>query len=142
MTYKGVAYDKVKPNSEQGNSLEVVRFIQKSHDDENLRLKLQGIIGGDGDISSPEELDGSEAMNLVGERSALVVSLAASEGFRFTISDLSSVVGAFKLVEKGDLSLESCQRILGIAGGIERDHLGKVGKTAVRIYRGVPILTS
>jgi hypothetical protein len=139
MTYKGVRYDEIKPTLDHGNSLEVVRFIQKTHDDDDLRSKLQEIIGGDGDISSPEELDGSEAMNLVGKRSAEVVTLAASEGFRFTISDLSSVVGAFQLVEQGSLSLDSCKRILGIAESNEDVGLGKVGDTAVRIYRGIPV---
>jgi hypothetical protein len=139
MTYKGFTYDRVKPAVAQGNSLEVVRFLQKSHDDAGLRGKLQEIIGGDGDVSSPEELDGSEAGNLIGERSAKVVGLAASEGFRFTISDLSAVIGAFQLVEQGNLTLESCRRILGIADAAGDEALGEVRTTAVRIYRGVPV---
>ncbi|NIP14181.1 MAG: hypothetical protein GWM88_05395 [Pseudomonadales bacterium] len=139
MTYKGFTYDKVKPAVAQGNSLEVVRFLQKSHDDEGVRGRLQAIIGGDGDVSSPEELDSSEAGNLIGARSAQVVALANSEGYRFTISDLSAVIGAFQLVEKGTLSLASCKRILGIAEAAEDEALGEVSTTAVRIYRGVPI---
>lgn len=141
MAYKGVRYERATASVAQGNSLEVVRFIQKTHEDEGLRSKLQAIVGGDGDISSPEALDKSEARNLVGQRSAEVVALAASEGFRFTISDLSAVVGAFELVEQGVLSLDSCKRILGIAGSTANDRLGKVGSTAVRIYRGVPIVS-
>ncbi len=139
MTYKGITYERVKPAIAQGNSLEVVRFLQKSHDDEVLRGKLQKIIGGDGDISSPEELDSAEAGNLIGERSANVVALAATEGFRFTISDLSAVIGAFQLVDDGTLSLESCKRILGIADSAADEALGTASAAAVRIYRGVPV---
>jgi hypothetical protein len=142
MTYKGFQYDRVKPTIAHGNALEVVRFIQKSHDDEGLRSKLQQLIGGDGDISSPEQLDRSEALNLIGERSAQVVALAASEGFKFTISDLSTVVGAFQLVEKGELSLESCKRILGIETLTKDENLGAVGTTMTRIYRGIPVTAS
>ena len=129
----------MKPAVAQGNSLEVVRFLQKSHDDADLRGKLQEIIGGDGDVSSPEELDSSEAGNLIGARSARVVALATSEGFRFTISDLSAVIGAFQLVEQGTLSLESCKRILGFADSAASEAFGNAGTTAVRIYRGVPV---
>jgi hypothetical protein len=139
MTYKGVQYDKVRPAAAQGNSLEVMRFIQKSHDDEDLRSKLKAIIGGDGDISSPEELDGSESMNLLGQRSSKVVALAASEGFRFTIADLTAVIGAFQLVENGTLTLDSCKRILGITESTKDESLGKLASTAVRIYRGVTV---
>jgi hypothetical protein len=137
MAYKGVKYDKVRPAAAEGNSLEVMRFIQKSHEDEDLRGKLKAIIGGDGDISSPEELDVSESMNLLGQRSSKVVALAASEGFRFTIADLTAVIGAFQLVENGTLTLDSCKRILGITDSTEDESLGKLASTAVRIYRGV-----
>jgi hypothetical protein len=139
MTYKGVQYDRINPATTQGNSLEVVRFLKKSHEDEGLQSKLQEIIGGDGDISSPEELDSSEAINLIGERSAQVVALAVSEGFRFTISDLSAVIGAFQLVDQGSLTLDSGKRILGIAESTSNDSLGEIASTAVRIYRGVPV---
>ena len=70
---------------------------------------------------------------------AKVVALAASEGFRFTIADLTAVIGAFQLVENGTLTLDSCKRILGITESTKDESLGKLASTAVRIYRGVTV---
>ena len=59
----------------------------------------------------------------------------SEQGLRFTVSDLNAVVGAFQLVNAGDLSMESCTRILGL--GKSSDDLAEVGTAAGMIYRGV-----
>jgi hypothetical protein len=139
LTYKGVNYPAAIPSSSKDNALQVVRFIEKSKDDRVVRAQLQSLIGGDGNISSPAELDAKEAQSLVGDRSAQIVDLGAEHGFRFTVSDLSAVVGAFQLVEAGKLPLENCMRILGLkrAGDEADGSVADVTKTAGLIYRGV-----
>ena len=137
-TYKGFSYEAAKPSS-RNNALQVVRFMEKSKDDSKLREQLQSIIGGDGNISAPSELDASEAQSLLGERSSQIVELGAKNGFRFTPMDLSAVVGAFQMVESGALSAEQCMRILGLPKGVDAtaSGIGEVASTAGRIYRGI-----
>ena len=139
MTYKGFRYDTAIPSAGKDNALQVVRFMEKSRDDSTLQDKLQAIIGGDGDISDPKALDSEEAQSLMSDRSDKIVELGAEHGFRFTVSDLNAVVGAFQLVESGKLPLENCMRILGLKGGGESPEAGltKVTSTAGLIYRGV-----
>jgi hypothetical protein len=138
-TYKGLSYESAKPSSRSDNALQVVRFMEKSRDDAKLREQLQAIIGGDGNISAPSELDATEARSLLGERSSQIVQLGASHGFRFTPMDLSAVVGAFQMVESGMLPVEDCMRILGLPKSAEADApaIGVVAQTAGRIYRGI-----
>ena len=93
------------------------------------------IVGGDGDISSPMELDSEEATALKGERSKQIVNLGAEEGYRFSVSDLNAVLSAFQLVNDGELPMESCARILGM-GKSDGASQG-VKTTAGMIYRGV-----
>jgi hypothetical protein len=138
-TYKGFSYQTAVPSGAQAGALQVVRFMEKSRTDAELGAALQTVIGGDGDISSPSELDAREAQSLVGDRSARIVELGTEHGFRFTVADLSAVVGAFRLVGSGDLPLESCMRILGMKPA-EQDtaaSLAAVASTAGRIYRGI-----
>jgi len=139
MTYKGFRYDTAIPSASKDNALQVVRFMEKTRDDSTLREKLQAIIGGDGDISDPKALDSEEAQSLMSDRSEKIVELGAEHGFRYTVSDLSAVVGAFQLVESGKLPLENCMRILGLKGSGEspEEGLTKVTSTAGLIYRGV-----
>lgn len=138
-TYKGLSYESIKSCSRNNNALQVVRFMEKSKDDAKLRAQLQAIIGGDGDISSPRELDAVEAQSLLGERSSQIVQLGAELGFRFTPMDLSAVVGAFQMVESGTLQVEECMRILGLPQSAEADApaVGAIAQTAGRIYRGI-----
>jgi hypothetical protein len=137
-TYKGVSYRTPVPSSAAPSTLQVVRFMEKSRDDTGLAAELQALIGGDGNISAPGELDAGEA-SLIGARSSRIVELGAQHGFRFTVADLAAVVGAFQLVEAGELSQDACMRILGMR---ERDQasvadLAGMASTAGRIYRGV-----
>lgn len=139
LTYKGFVYSKAIPVADQDNTLAVVRFMEKSGNDELLRAQLQAIIGGDGDISDPGRLDAQEALGLRGERSKQIVDLGTKHGFRFTVADLNSVVGAFQLVNSGELSSDSCARILGLGKTQKPDNsdLADIKKTAGMIYRGV-----
>jgi len=135
MTYKGFNYSNAVASNSSDNTLAVVRFMERSENDMALREQLVKILGGDGNISNPAELDTGEAKALGGERSKQIVDLGAEHGFRFSLADMSTVVGAFQLVNDGDLSMESCIRILGL--GKSNNGLGAVEKTAGRIYRGV-----
>ena len=135
MTYKGVKYSSPVVSKVRDNTLSVVRFMERSGSDPGIRQKLMAIVGGDGDISSPMELDSEEAAALKGERSKQIVNLGAEEGYRFSVSDLNAVLSAFQLVNDGELSMESCARILGM-GKSDGDSQG-VKTTAGMIYRGV-----
>jgi len=136
MTYKGAEYHSPVVSKSKDNTLPVIRFMQRSGSDAGLREQLVAILGGDGNISSPLELDAEEAKALSSERSSQIIDLGARHGYRFTISDLSAVLGAFQLVNDGQLSLESCNRILGL-GKPEESALDSVKKTAGLMYRGV-----
>jgi hypothetical protein len=135
LTYKGFNYSSAVASKSRDNTLAVVRFMERSETDETLRKQLAAVLGGDGNISNPAQLDAQEAEALGSERSKKVVQLGAEYGFRFNEADLSAVVGAFQLVNDGKLSLESCTRILGLGKG--DGGLATVEKTAGRIYRGV-----
>lgn len=102
------------PAKSGDNTLPVIRFIELSASDPALQEKLREILGGDGDISNPAELDEQEATALGSERSVDVVQLGAAHGFRFSVADLNAVIGAFQLVNEGKLPVESCARILGL----------------------------
>ena len=113
--------------------------MTKTGSDEVLRAKLQEIIGGDGDISKPAQLDDQESRALSGERCSQIVDLGAAYGFRFTVSDLNVAAGAFRLVNAGELSEDSCARILGLnrVTVSDKGDLSGIGKTAGMIYRGI-----
>ncbi len=136
MTYMGFKHSTALPSTASDNTMQVVRFMEKTSTDESLRKKLQRIIGGDGDISNPEELDDQEAQALNGALCGQIVELGAEHGFRFTVNDLSVAVGAFRLVNSGKLSTDGCARILGL-GSMPEAGSGDAGKTASLIYRGV-----
>ena len=135
MTYKGFKYASPVVSKVKDNTLPVVRFMECSSSDAALRGQLMAIIGGDGDISSPGELDTEEVTSLVSDRSNLIVSLGAEHGYRFTVTDLNAVISAFQLVNEEKLPMESCARILGMGKSDTGD--GSVNKTAGLIYRGV-----
>jgi hypothetical protein len=134
MTYKGFNYSSAVA-AKSLDTLPVVRFMESSETDELLRKQLEAIVGGDGNISNPAELDAGEATALSSGRNKQIVALGAEHGFRFAEADLSAVVGAFTLVNDGELSMESCTRILGL--GKPKEGLGEAKKTAGLIYRGV-----
>ena len=135
MTYMGVTYSAPVTAKSKDNTLPVIRFMELSGTDEALRGNLMSILGGDGDISSPGELDADEALALGSERSTQVVKLGAEYGYRFTAADLGAVVGAFQMVSDGKLPAESCARILGL--GKSDNAIASVKKAAGMMYRGV-----
>jgi hypothetical protein len=135
MTYLGVTYSSPVTSKTRDNALPVIRFMERSGNDPELREKLVAILGGDGDISAPAELDAEEAQALGSNLSLQVVLLGADYGYRFTAGDLGTVVGAFQLVNEGQLTLESCARILGL--GKSESVITSVKKAAGMMYRGV-----
>ena len=139
LTFKGLRYSGSVPVVGRDSTLEVVRFMEQSAANDALRAELQTIIGGDGDVSDPKQLDATEAQALKGTRGAQVAQLAAKNGYNFGVSDLSAVVGAFQLVQSGALSEESCVRILGLSGTTHAAaSLPTIKKTATLMYRGIP----
>ena len=139
VTFKGFKHTNAVASVASDNTLQVVRFMTKTGSDEVLRAKLQEIIGGDGDISKPAQLDDQESRALSGERCSQIVDLGAAYGFRFTVSDLNVAAGAFRLVNAGELSEDSCARILGLnrVTVSDKGDLSGIGKTAGMIYRGI-----
>ena len=135
MTYKGFNYSSAVASNSSDNTLAVVRFMERSESDQALQRQLVAVLGGDGNISNPVELDAQEAGALGSDHGKQIIELGIEHGFRFTEADLSAVVGAFQLVNDGKLSMESCTRILGL--GKSNDGLARVEETAGRIYRGV-----
>ena len=135
MTFLGVRHNKAIAAATPDNTLPVVRFMEQTQSDAELRQKLQAVIGGDGDISDPGKLDAEEKSGLSGDRSQQIVDLGAEYGFRFTVADLTAVVEAFELVNAGKLDMDDCKRILGLGGSVPAE--GDVQSTAGRIYRGV-----
>ena len=137
LTYKGFKYSSAVPSSAQDNTLQVVNFMEKSESDNTIRSQLQAIIGGDGNISNPAELDAQEAQSLQSDRCSQIVELGAEHGFRFTVSDLNATVGAFQLVNSGELSAESCARILGLGKTEGAGNPQKIKETTSLMYRGI-----
>jgi hypothetical protein len=135
LTYKGFGYSSAVAANSSDNTLAVVRFMERSESDQALQKQLAAVLGGDGNISKPAELDAEEAGALGSDRGKQIIKLGEEHGFRFSEADLSAVVGGFQLVNDGKLSMESCTRILGL--GKTSEGLASVEKTAGRIYRGV-----
>ncbi|PSB24295.1 hypothetical protein [Stenomitos frigidus] len=83
----------------------VLRFMQKTAEDEALRQELEALLGvGDGNISSEAELDAAETEALKGERAPVVAAFAAQNGYAFSAEDLVAVVDAFQKHQSGELS--------------------------------------
>ncbi|HEY9761398.1 MAG TPA: hypothetical protein V6D07_02675 [Trichocoleus sp.] len=93
----------------------VLQFMQKTADDGLIRQQLEQLLGvGDGDISNEAALDPQETEALKGERAPVVADFAAKHGYRFTASDLITVVEAFQKHQNGELSDEDFGKMLGI----------------------------
>ena len=109
--------------------------MERSESDVALRAQLASILGGDGNISNPGRV-GCRGSQRAGQRPQQADSRVGCRArISIYVADLSAVVGAFQLVNDGELSMESCTRILGL--GKSSDGLASVEKTAGRIYRGV-----
>ena len=93
----------------------VLRFMQKTAEDEALRQKLEALLGvGDGNISSEAELDAAETEALKGARAPVVAAFAAQNGYAFAAEDLVAVVDAFQKHQSGELSDAEFAALVGM----------------------------
>ena len=94
----------------------VLKFMQKTAEDEALRHQLESLLGvGDGNISNEAELDPAESAALKGERAPVVAEFAAKNGFTFSVDDLITVVDAFQKHQSGELSDADFTSLIGTA---------------------------
>ncbi|MBE9079296.1 hypothetical protein IQ241_18680 [Romeria aff. gracilis LEGE 07310] len=93
----------------------VLKFMQKTAEDESLRQRLGQILEcGDGDISSEAELDSEESAALKGERAPAVTEFAAENGYEFSTGELITVVDAFQQHQAGQISDSEMAQIMGL----------------------------
>lgn len=96
----------------------VLQFMQKTADNTELQQQLEQLLGcGDGDISSSVNIDPEESLAL-SQRAPKVTELAASMGYRFSSSELLSVIDAFKQYQNGNISDEAFANLIGLAPGV------------------------
>lgn len=96
----------------------VLKFMQKTAQDEALRQQLEKLLGvGDGNISSEADLDPAESAALKGERAPVVAEFAAMNGFDFSVDELVIVVDAFQKHQAGELADDAFASLLGISLG-------------------------
>ncbi|MCM1982303.1 hypothetical protein [Lyngbya confervoides] len=92
----------------------VVEFMRVTAANEKIRLQLETLLGvGDGDISSVAALDAEESAALKGERGALVTEFAATQGFTFSIAELTQVIEAFEKVQSGAMTPQAFEKQMG-----------------------------
>ncbi|NJR65775.1 MAG: hypothetical protein HC772_11315 [Leptolyngbyaceae cyanobacterium CRU_2_3] len=92
----------------------VLKFMQKTAEDETLRHQLESLLGvGDGNISSEAELDSAETEALKGDRAPIVADFASQNGFMFSVDDLVTVVDAFQKHQSGELSDDDFALLIG-----------------------------
>lgn len=92
----------------------VLQFMQKTAEDEELRQRLESLLGvGDGNISSETELDAAELEALKGDRAPVVAEFAALNGYDFSTDELIAVLDAFQQHQAGDLSDADFAAIVG-----------------------------
>ena len=121
----------------------VLKFMQKTAEDDSLRQQLEKLLGvGDGNISSEAELDPAETEALKGDRAPVVAEFAALNGYDFSVDELVTVVDAFQKHQAGELPDETFAKLLGVtmqASGEEQTELNaatKVKKWFLRTYLG------
>ena len=94
----------------------VLKFMQKTAEDEALRQQLEALLGvGDGNISSEAELDAAESAALTGERAPKVAEFATQNGFGFSESELIAVVNAFHKHQAGEMSDGDFAKLIGVS---------------------------
>ena len=92
----------------------VVKFMQKTAEDSQLRDQLEVLLGvGDGDISTEDALDEEESAALKGDRAPVVAEFAAQYGYEFSADDLVTVVDALEKHHAGELSDKVFTEIVG-----------------------------
>ncbi|MEM8604050.1 MAG: hypothetical protein AAGF24_09465 [Cyanobacteria bacterium P01_H01_bin.121] len=140
LAYRGVSYRRVAGQAQRVGVQRVLQFMERTAADAALRQALQVLIGGDGNISNPVELDATEAQALQGNRAVKVTSFAAQHGFEFSAADLTAVVSAFQRVQAGELSDLNCNTILGLEAATQSTNRVAVQQATQMVYRGIPFL--
>ncbi|MEX0268261.1 hypothetical protein AB3R30_03890 [Leptolyngbyaceae cyanobacterium UHCC 1019] len=121
----------------------VLKFMQKTAEDEALRQQLETLLGvGDGNISSEADLDPAESEALKGERAPVVAEFAAQKGYSFSVDELVTVVDAFEKHQAGQMSDVDFAALLGVSFSAQIDEAGmpsiaKVKNWFTRTYLGV-----
>uniref|UniRef100_A0A832H2P2 Nif11-like leader peptide family natural product n=1 Tax=Oscillatoriales cyanobacterium SpSt-402 TaxID=2282168 RepID=A0A832H2P2_9CYAN len=121
----------------------VLKFMQKTAEDDALRQQLEKLLGvGDGNISSEADLDPAESEALKGERAPVVAEFAAMNGYDFSVDELVTVVDAFQKHQAGELTDDAFAALLGIpatVGGGGQDVAGvkKLKNWFLKTYLGV-----
>ncbi len=126
----------------------VLKFMQKTADDEALRNQLEALLGvGDGNISSKAELDAEESEALKGDRAPKVAEFATQNGFEFSADELIAVVEAFQQYQAGNLSDDAFASVIGVAQsspvqegtpGVTKP-LTRLTRYLSRTYLGIPL---
>ncbi|MEM8604726.1 MAG: hypothetical protein AAGF24_12935 [Cyanobacteria bacterium P01_H01_bin.121] len=137
LAYRGVSYRRPAGQAKRAGVQRVLQFMERTASDRTFRQGLQALIGGDGNISNPLELDDAEAKALQGNRAIKVTSFAAQHGFHFSAADLTAVVSAFQRVQAGELSALDCNTILGLESGAGSASRTAVQQTTQMVYRGI-----
>lgn len=121
----------------------VLKFMQKTAEDEALRQQLEKLLGvGDGNISSEAELDPAETEALKGDRAPVVAEFAALNGYDFSVDELVAVVDAFQKHQAGELADSTFAELLGVtmqASGEQtelKNAAAKVKDWLLRTYLG------
>lgn len=120
----------------------VLKFMQKTAEDETLRQQLEKLLGvGDGNISSEADLDPAESAALKGERAPVVAEFAALNGYDFSVDELVTVVDAFQKHQAGEMSDDAFASLIGVpatVGGGGQDLVGvtKVKRWFMKTYLG------
>lgn len=118
---------------------QVIQFMEKTAKDEAFQQQLQKVMGtGDGDISSIDRLDTSEAAALKGQRGVSVVDLAAKNGFEFSVDELIKVIDVFEQHQSGELSEEEFTQFFSSSALHQdtKDHLFSAEQTIELVFRG------
>lgn len=117
----------------------VLRFMQKTAEDEALRQQIEALLGvGDGNISTAVELDAAETEALKGERAPVVAQFAAENGLEFSADELISVVDAFQKHQLGELSDKDFAALIGVTSTTEKgtsDGIAQQTKPLKRLTR-------
>jgi len=121
------------------STAQVIQFMEKSAQDEALQQQLQTAMGtGDGDISSINELDASEAAALKGQRGTNVVELAHENGFEFSVDELVQVIDVFEKHQSGKISEDEFTEFISSSDLNQetKDHLFSAEQTVEFMFRG------
>ncbi len=111
----------------------VLKFMQKTAEDEALRQQLESLLGvGDGNISSEADLDPAESEALKGDRAPVVAEFAAQKGYSFSVDELITVVDAFQKHQAGEMSDTDFAALLGVSFSAQTNEAGMLSVAKVK----------